>query len=169
MTVETVIRNGLVVRPDSTFPGGVAIDRGVITAVTTDGALPEAVQVIDAQGCYITPGFIDAHTHQGLVYDFGVDVRGQSMLAAQGGVTLEIGIDKTTKMQPVRKETTVTAEDVPSYAEVYAWAVEQINANAYVDMAFTFPVMTDAHVGEIDYAVRELGITSFKFYMQLIG
>jgi dihydropyrimidinase/dihydroorotase len=169
MIAETVIRNGLVVLPDSIFPGGVAVDKGVIVAVTTDAALPEATEVIDAKGCYITPGFIDAHTHQGLVYDFGIDVRGQSMLAAQGGVTLEIGIDKTTKMRPERNVDTLTAQDVPSYAEVYDWAAEEISKNAYVDMAFTFPVMTDAHVGEIEYAVRELGITSFKFYMQLAG
>ena len=43
-------------------------DDGKITSVGADSAAktPEGAQVIDATGRYVTPGFIDAHTHVGI-------------------------------------------------------------------------------------------------------
>ena len=63
MSNELVIRNGLVV--DGTgrkpFRGDVAINNSLITEiglVTSKGN-----REIDADGSYVTPGFIDLHTH----------------------------------------------------------------------------------------------------------
>ena len=60
---DLVIRNGIVV--DGTgadpFPADVAIRDGRIVevgAVSVDGT-----PVIEAEGCWVTPGFIDPHTH----------------------------------------------------------------------------------------------------------
>ena len=45
----------------------VFIEDGVIKEVTADGALPEAAAtagaVLNAEGCLVTPGLVDAHTH----------------------------------------------------------------------------------------------------------
>lgn len=61
---DTVIRNGLVF--DGTgAPGRLAdigIREGRIVAVAP-GLAGEAARVVDASGCIVTPGFVDAHTH----------------------------------------------------------------------------------------------------------
>jgi imidazolonepropionase-like amidohydrolase len=46
--------------------GTVLITDGVITAVGTDVAVPDGVDVVDASGRWVLPGFIDAHAHVGV-------------------------------------------------------------------------------------------------------
>lgn len=46
--------------------GTVLIDRGRIVAAEDRVPLPEGTEVVDAGGCPVTPGIIDAHTHLGI-------------------------------------------------------------------------------------------------------
>lgn len=169
MIVDTVIRNGLVVTPSATFPGGIGIEDGMIVAVCADTSLPEGRDVIDAKGQFITPGFIDAHTHQGLFYRFSDDLRGQTYLATLGGVTTQVGIERSTLLGKDGVYVPRDDGDVPSYASVYSDARDDVNAVAYVDYAFTFAVLNDAHALEVERCIRDFGVTSFKFYMQYLG
>jgi N-acyl-D-amino-acid deacylase len=59
---DLVIRNGLVLDGLGGEPvrADVAIVDGVIVAV---GDCPSGTQEVDASNCYVTPGFIDVHTH----------------------------------------------------------------------------------------------------------
>jgi N-acetylglucosamine-6-phosphate deacetylase len=58
------ITNGKIVTGGECFAGIVVLKDGVIDYVgTEDVQVSEDAQVIDAQGCYVTPGFIDMHTH----------------------------------------------------------------------------------------------------------
>ncbi len=169
MIVETAVQNGIVVTPTGSFPGGVAIEDGTIVAVGADASLPQAQTVIDAKGCYITPGFIDAHTHQGLFYRFAEDLRGQTRLATLGGITTQVGIERSTLLGREGVHVPKDADDVPAYADVYESAREDVNASSYIDYAFSFAVLTDSHASEVERCVREWGVTSFKFYMQNLG
>ncbi len=63
---DLVITNGQLVNVYSgeVYPGGVAVAGAKIAAVgDVDYAIGEGTQVIDAEGKYITPGFIDGHIH----------------------------------------------------------------------------------------------------------
>ncbi len=63
---DIVVQNGRIVNVYSgeIYEGGVAVSGGVIAAVgNVDYAIGEGTRVIDAQGRYITPGFIDGHLH----------------------------------------------------------------------------------------------------------
>lgn len=58
------ITNGKIVTGGECFAGNVVLKDGVIEYVgTEDIQVSEDAMVIDAQGCYVTPGFIDMHTH----------------------------------------------------------------------------------------------------------
>jgi len=70
---ELLLRNGHVIDPANRIDGrrDVAIADGKIAAVKMSIAAADAHKVIDAQGLYIAPGFIDVHAHIG----FGNDGR----------------------------------------------------------------------------------------------
>lgn len=59
------IKNGyLVTVTKGNIDGGtILIDKGKITAVGKDVLIPDGSQVIDAKGKWVTPGFIEAHSH----------------------------------------------------------------------------------------------------------
>ena len=61
-----------------TFPAGtVLVEEGKIVAVGHAHAVevPRGAEVLDARGCVVTPGFVDAHTHAG-IHEEGVGWEG---------------------------------------------------------------------------------------------
>lgn len=61
--MKTIIKNGRVITPDGIIDGYVLYEDGKITEIGTGDSMPQADEVIDAQGRYVSPGFIDIHTH----------------------------------------------------------------------------------------------------------
>ncbi len=65
------IVNGRIITTSGIVAGGcVIVENNVIVAVGDDPGRSNDLTVIDADGCYISPGFIDLHTHGGGGYDF---------------------------------------------------------------------------------------------------
>jgi N-acetylglucosamine-6-phosphate deacetylase len=65
------ITNGKIILRDSIIPdGSLLVEDGKIVAVTAGDAEFQDARVIDAQGQYIAPGFIDIHVHGGGDHDF---------------------------------------------------------------------------------------------------
>ena len=65
------ITNGRIILRDSIIPSGtLLVEEGKIIAVTAGDAEFSDARVIDAQGQYIAPGFIDIHVHGGGDHDF---------------------------------------------------------------------------------------------------
>src|ERR1700689_4728687 len=63
--MRTLIRGGTVVNPTGPQPADVLIDGETIAGVLSPALALEitADEVIDAAGCYVIPGGVDAHTH----------------------------------------------------------------------------------------------------------
>ena len=61
--MTTLIKNGLIITPEETISGYVLYQDGVITEIGAGDCDQEADEVIDAEGRYVSPGFIDLHTH----------------------------------------------------------------------------------------------------------
>lgn len=67
------IVGGIVLTPMKVIEDGVIlVDNGRIKSVGKGVKIPEKAEVIDVKGKYVTPGFVDGHSHIGMVPD-GVD------------------------------------------------------------------------------------------------
>jgi dihydroorotase len=58
-----LLRHGLVVGESTTRVADVLIDDGVIREIADTVAAPAGATVIDAEGCWVGPGFVDLHAH----------------------------------------------------------------------------------------------------------
>ena len=95
MTVDIVIKNGLVVLPSGISDCSLVIDDGKITGIVKSSE-PQASRVIDASGKVVLPGMIDMHVH---LRDPGFPERENfesgTRAAAAGGVTTVIDMPNT--------------------------------------------------------------------------
>jgi len=67
--IDMILIKGGLVRPVTSpdIEGGeILVDNGKIVAIGKNLEVPADVQVIDATGLLVTPGFVDAHTHIGM-------------------------------------------------------------------------------------------------------
>ena len=87
-TVDLVIRGGRLVSSTGIMSAGIAIEGGVIVAISRDDALPNSRETIDATGKYVLPGVIDPHVHfRSPGYEYKEDWASGTAAAACGGVT----------------------------------------------------------------------------------
>ena len=64
-----LIKNGRIVLKDSVLDGDIRIENGRIAEIGI-GLCAASDTVIDADGLYVCPGFVDIHTHGGYGFDF---------------------------------------------------------------------------------------------------
>ena len=66
---ELIIKSDAIILPSGLWSGYITAKNGKITAITKE---PPSVQgeFIDATGLFVSPGFVDIHTHGGGGYDF---------------------------------------------------------------------------------------------------
>ena len=84
--MATLIRNGTVFDGTGAPPAEVDVlvgDDGRVEALAPRAEAPPEVEVVDATGCWVTPGFIDLHTH----YDAELEVHPQLSESLRHGVT----------------------------------------------------------------------------------
>lgn len=65
MNYELIIKNGTVIDPAQGIHArkDVAFSNGRVSAISDDIPTSEAREVLDAEGCFVTPGLIDLHVH----------------------------------------------------------------------------------------------------------
>ena len=157
---DTVIKNGKVVTPEGIAMGGVIIHEGKFVGVESDYNLPEANNVIDAEGCWVLPGCVDCESHiisrvtqedgfWDITDDKKDDLLRESEAAAYGGIT-------TISTWVLIRDTPY----IPLIESLKAWG----NDKSYVDFGL-YPVATcQAHIDEMP-KLFEMGVTHHKAYM----
>lgn len=92
-----LIKNGRVLDPATGTDGiaDVLVEEGRIRAVEP-GILAEADRVLDADGCFVMPGFIDLHVHlRDPGYEYKETVETGSAAATKGGFTTILAMPNT--------------------------------------------------------------------------
>ncbi|CDX25823.1 Amidohydrolase [Mesorhizobium plurifarium] len=103
---DTLIRDGTVVNADGLGRGDIGIAAGKVVAIVAPGEAAEARTVVDASGCFVLPGLVDAHVHlrePGLTQK--EDFSSGTHAAALGGVTTVLDM-------PTDEPWTATAEQL---------------------------------------------------------
>lgn len=156
----TFIKNGTLVTASDTFSADLLLEGERIARIEQPGRpAPAEARVLDASGCYVLPGGIDAHTHLDMPFggttssdDFETGTRA----AAYGGTTCLIDFAIQQKGGTLREA-------------LDTWH-KKAAGKACIDYAFHM-IMTDAPaacLGEMGELVRE-GVTSFKLFMAYPG
>ncbi|NLY18757.1 MAG: dihydroorotase [Clostridiaceae bacterium] len=85
--MKLIIKNGIVVTHNKEVRRDVLVENGLITAVGA-GLDTDADEVVDAKGCYVLPGLVDAHCHlRDPGYEYKEDIVSGTKSAALGGFT----------------------------------------------------------------------------------
>jgi dihydropyrimidinase len=165
--MRTLIKHGTVVTASDTFAADVLIEKGRIAALLAPGlselasgtSIGSIDREVNAHGCYLIPGGIDAHTH--LDMPFGGtnsidDFESGTVAAAHGGTTTLIDF-------AIQKKGGTLREALDTWHQ-------KAEGKASIDYGFHM-IATDVPppvLEEMGQLVRE-GVTSFKLFMAYPG
>jgi dihydropyrimidinase len=155
MTYDALIRGGMAVLPGRGVQSmDIAVADGRVAALEPPGqsGADTAREIIDAAGLYVLPGIIDPHTHFGLATGLA-DWETESHSAAVGGVTTVINF--------------LMSGD--PYDDEYHTVRETADRTSYVDYALHLVPSSEEHLVEMPHYMRDLGITSFKYFTSFRG
>ncbi len=153
MQFDTLISHGTLVCPErGLYRADIAIADGHIAGILQPGEATQATETIDATGLYVFPGLIDAHVH----FNFAEPVTEyttETIYAAQGGFSTILGY---------------FLGGTP-YGETYDREMPLIRERSLIDFGFHFCMATEQHLEELQTYVSDLGVTSFKYFMNFKG
>jgi dihydropyrimidinase len=154
-----LVRNGRVVTAAESGEADLYVDGGKVALIGQGLSLP-ADTVVDASGCLVLPGGIDAHTH--------LDMPAGDLVSADD---FETG----TRAAAFGGTTTVVDFATPEPGESLLAALEswkrKAEGKAAVDYGFHMAVreVDEARLGEMARLTRDEGVTSFKLYLAYPG
>ena len=149
---DLLVQGGRLVQADGLRQRTLAVQDGKIVALLEPGSRASARQTIEAKGCVVLPGLVDAHVHfrdPGLTHK--EDFESGSRAAALGGVT-------TVMVMPTDKPMTLTAQQ---FREKRAIA----EGRCRVD--FALQALLGPDVSNVR-ALAEAGAVSFEIFLGLL-
>lgn len=147
---EMLIKNGNVVFEEGTYPADILVRDGKIAAFYKPGEAPEeGKRVLDITGLYVMPGSIDPHTHWGIYKNYEEDVIEDSKRAVIGGLTTVLQFHRHNY----------------DYFDTVPNNIKFCEKNSMVDFTFSLGLVKKSQVADIERYMKELKITSFKFYL----
>ena len=154
---DLVIQGGDVVIPGiGVKKADIGIRGEKIAAIAADIPKQTAKKVIDAKGKHVFPGAVDSHFHIGIYRPFQDDATSESESAACGGVTTILTYFRTGKNY---------LNQMGPYRKIFPLLMGMSKEAFHVDYGYHLALFTDEHISEIEWLVRECGVSTFKYYM----
>ncbi len=113
-------------------------------------------KVVDAGGKFVFPGAIDSHSHIGIYRPMDQDAETESASAASGGVTTILSYFRTGKSY---------LDKVGPFKEIFPELMSLSRDSFIIDYGYHIAPMTGVQLSEMEWMVRECGISTFKYYM----
>jgi dihydropyrimidinase len=155
--IDLAVVGGHVVLADrGVVPVDLWIDGGRFVGVVDPGTPVEAAQRVDASGRHVLPGAIDAHIHLGAditVARSREEVVGETASAVAGGVTTVLAY-------------LMSAEP---YEDLFPDVVKVMEDGSACDFGLHFVIGTPHQLDQLPSYVEDLGVSSFKFFMNFRG
>jgi dihydropyrimidinase len=149
---DLVIKNGSVVIPKVGIVNtNIMIENGKIKDLSKSLNNINYSKSIDATGNYILPRLIDPHVHYGVYTPIEKAARTESKSAAIGGVTTMIRMLRL----------------YSNYQHNIKKQIDTSKKNHIVDFTIHPSILINQHLDDISYLVNNIGINSFKVYMNL--
>ena len=154
--MDTVIKGGNLVIPYVGIKkADIHIKDEIIFAISESIENVKGKNIVNADGKFVFPGFIDPHVHLGNTFPFFEDVKSETPCAAAGGVTTIL----------VFLKAPLFGSGFPSFKQVFNKVLEDLKGLASVDFSFHFHIPLETYIEEIPDYYKEYGIQSFKFHM----
>src|ERR1700733_15368568 len=150
-----LIKNGEIITADTRYKADIYCEGETITRIDREIEAPPGVEVIDATGKYVFPGFIDPHVHIYLPFmaTYAKDTQATASKAALiGGTTTWIEM-----CCPNRNDDAL---------EGYRLWRAKAEGSSACDSSFHMAVTK--YIGETEHQLREIvadGISSFKIFL----
>src|ERR671913_2278054 len=149
---DLLIKNGSVVIPKvGIINTDILIENGKIKDLSKSLNNISYSKSIDATGKYILPGLIDPHVHYGVYTPIENAAKTESKSAAIGGVTTMIRMLRL----------------YSNYRDNIKKQIEASEKNHIIDFTIHCSILINQHLDDISYLVHNIGINSFKVYMNL--
>src|ERR671913_193998 len=149
---DLLIKNGSVVIPKvGIINTDILIENGKIKDLSKSLNNISYSKSIDATGKYILPGLIDPHVHYGVYTPIENAAKTESKSAAIGGVTTMIRMLRL----------------YSNYRDNIKKQIEASEKNHIIDFTIHCSILINQHLDDIPYLVHNIGINSFKVYMNL--
>jgi len=157
--MSLLIKGGTIVTAADTYVADVYVEGEKVKMIGTNLDAGDGVDVLNADGKYVFPGFIDAHTHFEIPFGGTVssdDFYSGTVGAAYGGTTCIVDFAIQTKGQALK--------------EALEARKEKADSKAVVDYSFHMAVTdaNDAVLKEMPEIISE-GVSSFKCFMAYKG
>lgn len=148
-SVDLVVKNALLLLESGETRGGIGVTNGKIVIIASDEHLPDAVEVIDAEGKILMPGLIDAHVH---IHDPTMlnheDFTTGSQAAAAGGITTIVDMPLTNQVDSI---------------DAVDEKIAQGEAMSVIDFSFYAGMMNSTNVDAIPALIQK-GVAAFKAF-----
>lgn len=154
---DLVIKGGDLVMPGlGVVQADLAVSDEKIAAIALDIPASEAEKTIDATGKAVFPGAIDSHFHIGIYRPLSEDAQSESGSAASGGVTSILSYFRTGHNY---------LNKTGAFKEIFPELLDKSAGHFLTDYGYHVAIMSSEQLNEIEWLVRECGVTTFKYYM----
>jgi len=156
-TYDLVIKGGRLVVPRvGVIRADVACDGEKIVELAQDVSIRASREVIDAKDKFIFPGAIDSHFHVGIYRPLSEDAATESKSAAAGGVTTILSYFRTGQHY---------LNKTGPYKQIFPELLALSKDSYVTDYGYHLAIITEEQLEEIEWLVKECGVSTFKYYM----